>query len=50
MRLSLQLITARELVFPEGAAAFPLAAQDLIERLLQLEPARRLGGSIALRA
>lgn len=41
--LHLQLITSRELEFPEGAAAFQPAAQDLIEQLLQLEPSKRLG-------
>lgn len=41
--LCVQLITSRELEFPEGAAAFPPAAQDLIDQLLQLDPSKRLG-------
>lgn len=38
--LTFQLITARALDFPEG---FPPSARDLVDRLLQLEPAQRIG-------
>ncbi|KAF6259923.1 3-phosphoinoside dependent protein kinase [Scenedesmus sp. NREL 46B-D3] len=38
--LTFQLITSRDLSFPEG---FPAAARDLVESLLQLEPSERLG-------
>lgn len=38
--LTFQLISARTLSFPDG---FPAAGRDLVERLLQLEPAARLG-------
>lgn len=42
--LTFQLITSRSLTFPED---FPAAARDLVEQLLQLEPAHRLGGQLS---
>lgn len=39
--LTFQLITSRSVVFDED---FPAAAEDLVDKLLQLEPTQRIGG------
>jgi 3-phosphoinositide dependent protein kinase-1 len=38
--LTFQLVTSREFTYPEG---FPEEARDLVDRLLQLEPRKRIG-------